>query len=108
VTSCIQCFSVCSRSILYFFSHTHHFSCFKHEYERVTNAILKGEKKIAETMELARAVRILVSIFDNPWEELEFNHVNASDKLFSMDNDRYLLCWTHKVSFFSKKLISCA
>ena len=69
----------------------------QHEYERVINEIEKGERKIAEAKQLARAVRVLISIFDNPWEELEFSHVNAKDKNFSLDNDRYLLCWTHKV-----------
>jgi SWI/SNF-related matrix-associated actin-dependent regulator of chromatin subfamily A member 5 len=69
-----------------------------HEYERVVNLIAKGEKKIAELKELERGTRVLISLFENPWEELEFTHVNTKDKLFSGDNDRYLLCWTHKVS----------
>lgn len=71
-----------------------------HEYERVINLIAKGEKKIAETKALERGLRVLISLFDNPWEELEFTHVNTKDKLFSADNDRYLLCWTHKVRDF--------
>jgi SWI/SNF-related matrix-associated actin-dependent regulator of chromatin subfamily A member 5 len=70
----------------------------EHEYERVVNLIAKGEKKIAELKELERGTRVLISLFENPWEELEFTHVNTKDKLFSADNDRYLLCWTHKVS----------
>jgi len=70
-----------------------------HEYERVVNLVAKGEKKIAETKALERGTRVLISLFDNPWEELEFTHVNTKDKLFSADNDRYLLCWTHKYGY---------
>jgi SWI/SNF-related matrix-associated actin-dependent regulator of chromatin subfamily A member 5 len=70
----------------------------EHEYERVINLIAKGEKKIAERKALERGTRVLISLFENPWEELEFTNVNTKDKLFSADNDRYLLCWTHKVS----------
>ena len=70
----------------------------EHEYDRVIKLVERGEKKIREIKSLEKATRILVSLFDNPWEELEFSHVNTKDKLFSPDNDRYLLCWSHKVS----------
>lgn len=69
----------------------------EHEYDRAVKAIEKGEKRIAEIKGLERGTRILVSLFDNPWEELEFTHVNCRDKLFTMEEDRYLLCWTRKV-----------
>jgi SWI/SNF-related matrix-associated actin-dependent regulator of chromatin subfamily A member 5 len=74
----------------------------EHEYERVTNLIAKGERKIVENKELERGTRVLVSLFDNPWEELEFTYasVKDKDKRFSIENDRYLLCWTHKASSF--------
>jgi SWI/SNF-related matrix-associated actin-dependent regulator of chromatin subfamily A member 5 len=68
-----------------------------HEYDRVVKFIEKGEKKVGEIKSLQRATRILVSLFDNPWEELEFTQVNPKDKLYSAENDRYLLCWAHKV-----------
>lgn len=69
----------------------------EHEYDRVTKMIERGEKKIEETKNLERATRILVSHFENPWEELEFTYVNARDKIFTAEEDRYLLCWARKV-----------
>lgn len=45
---------------------------------------------------LRKGLKVFISLFDNPWEKLDFPHVNTKDKLFSADNDRYLLCWTHK------------
>jgi SWI/SNF-related matrix-associated actin-dependent regulator of chromatin subfamily A member 5 len=78
-----------------------------HEYERVINLIAKGERKIAETKALERGTRLLISLFDNPWEELDFTHVNTKDKLFSTDNDRYLLCWAHKVRNIFREETEC-
>ena len=70
----------------------------EHEYDRVVKLIERGEKKIGEIKGLERGTRILVSLFANPWEELEFMCVNCKDKFFTAEEDRYLLCWTHKVS----------
>jgi len=76
----------------------------EHEYNRVSNLVAKGEKKLADIKALMLGVKVFISLFDNPWENLQFTHVNTKDKLFSADNDRYLLCWTHKVSFFANIL----
>ncbi len=70
----------------------------EHEYERVVKVIERGEKKMEDIKGIVRGTRILISIFDNPWEELEFTFVNAKDKMFSADEDRHLLCWAHKVN----------
>ena len=75
----------------------------EHEYNRVSNLVAKGEKKLADIKALRRGVETFISLFDNPWEDLQFTHVNTKDKLFSADNDRYLLCWTHKVSLFEEQ-----
>jgi len=69
------------------------------EYERATKAIERGEKKINEVTVLERATRVLVSLFDNPWDELQFTHVNAKDKMFTAEEDRHLLCWARKYGY---------
>ena len=69
------------------------------EYERATKAIERGEKKINEVTVLERATRTLVSLFDNPWDELQFTHVNAKDKMFTVEEDRHLLCWARKYGY---------
>jgi SWI/SNF-related matrix-associated actin-dependent regulator of chromatin subfamily A member 5 len=71
----------------------------EHEYERVVKMIERGEKKIEEIKGLERATRILISLFDNPWDELEFTYVNCKDKMFTPEEDRSLLCWAYKVSY---------
>ena len=69
----------------------------EHEYDRVVKMIERGEKKIAEVRGLERGTKVLVSLFKNPWEEIEFNCVNCKDKNFTVEEDRHLLCWSHKV-----------
>ena len=69
------------------------------EYERATKAIERGEKKINEVSVLERATRIFVSLFDNPWDELQFIHVNCKDKMFTAEEDRHLLCLTRKYGY---------
>lgn len=71
----------------------------EHEYDRVVKLIERGEKKIGEIKGLETGTRILVSLFANPWEELEFMCVNCKDKFFTAQEDRYLLCWTHKYGY---------
>lgn len=76
----------------------------EHEYERVVKLIEKGEKKIEDIKGLQRGTKVLISLFDNPWIELQFTHVNCKDKKFTAEEDRFLLCWAHKVSSFSGML----
>lgn len=68
------------------------------EYEKSLRKIEAGEKKLNLIKVLEKATHTLVSLFDNPWHELEFSHVNANDKMFSAKEDRHLLCWANKVS----------
>ena len=70
-----------------------------HEYEKTVKYIERGEKRINDLLKLERGTRVFVSLFDNPWEELEFVHVNCSDKMFTAEEDRYLLCWTRKYGY---------
>jgi len=69
----------------------------EHEYDRVVKSIEKGEKKIDDIKGLQRGTRVLISLFENPWHELQFTHVNTKDKKFTAEEDRWLLCWAHKV-----------
>ncbi|GKY95565.1 hypothetical protein MPSEU_000518000 [Mayamaea pseudoterrestris] len=70
-----------------------------HEYDRAVKMIERGEKKISEIGELEGGIRVLVSLFDNPWQELEFSYVNCRDKMFSFEEDRHLICWMRKYGY---------
>lgn len=72
----------------------------EHEYEKVVKYIERGEKRISELRKLERGTRVFVSLFDNPWAELKFIHNTAiSDKMFTAEEDRYLLCWVRKYGY---------
>lgn len=69
------------------------------EYERAITAIERGEKKLKEGKDMERGTAVLVSLFDNPWHELQLTHFNSKDKSFTAEEDRYLLCWCHKFGY---------
>lgn len=71
------------------------------EYDRVVKRIEQGEKKLQTVKVLETATETFVSLFDNPWLQLEFTYVNMKDKVFTPEEDRHLLCWAHKVSLIS-------
>ena len=66
-------------------------------YDRAVKSIEIGEKKLKNRESLEKATRIFISLFDNPWTEMEFLFTHCKDKLFTQDEDRHLLCWAHKV-----------
>jgi SWI/SNF-related matrix-associated actin-dependent regulator of chromatin subfamily A member 5 len=69
----------------------------ENEYDRQVKSVERGEKRQSEVKSLERATSTFLSLFDDPWRSLEFTHVSCKDKLFSIEEDRYLLCWAHKV-----------
>lgn len=75
----------------------------EHEYDRIVKIIEKGEKRIEDTKGLQRGTKVLISLFENPWVELQFTHYNMKDinkdKKFTPQEDRYLLCWAHKYGY---------
>jgi hypothetical protein len=71
----------------------------EHEYDRAVKMIERGEKKLIEIVGLERGIRKLLSIFDNPWEELEFTFEKTKDKMFTCEEDRHLLCWIRKYGY---------
>jgi len=68
-----------------------------HDYERHVKTVEKGERRLEERKSLQRGTRVLIGLFENPWVELQFTHQNMKDKKFTPEEDRYLLCWAHKV-----------
>ena len=72
----------------------------EHEYDRTLKVIERGEKKLQDAKDLQRGTEVFISLFDNPWHELEFTYVNCKDKVFTLQEDRFLLCWAHKVSIY--------
>ena len=69
------------------------------EYDRSVKKIEYGEKKLQLAKVLEKGTHTFLSLFSNPWRELEFTNVNIKDKMFSIKEDRHLLCWSHKYGY---------
>lgn len=80
----------------------------EHEYDRVVKLIERGEKKIEEVSSLERCLVTLISLFENPWNELELTNTQYKDKTFTAEEDRYLICWTHKYGYGQWEAIKMA
>ena len=67
------------------------------EYERAIIAIERGEKKLNEVRSMEKGTSRFVSLFYDPWSDLEFTpRFIYKDKSFTEEEDRFLLCWSHK------------
>lgn len=62
----------------------------KAEWERFTNMIERGEKKLEKQKKLTKMLKKFVSTFDDPRRELAF--ANKGTTHFALEQDRALLC----------------
>ena len=65
------------------------------EWEKLAKQVEKGEKRLEEIQRLTSATAKLISMFEDPWEELTFRNVGNQGKIFNAVEDRFLLCLTH-------------
>ena len=62
------------------------------EWDKLIKIIEKGEKRLEEIQRLTTATAKLISMFDNPWDELTFT---TQGRIYNAAEDRFLLCLTH-------------
>jgi hypothetical protein len=55
----------------------------------------QGEKRLEEIGRLTSATAKLMTMFEDPWEELTFRNVGNQGRIFNAVEDRFLLCLTH-------------
>lgn len=70
----------------------------------------QGEKRLEEIGRLTSATAKLMTMFEDPWEELTFRNVGNQGRIFNAVEDRFLLCLTHLHGYVvavSVLLISC-
>merc|ERR1719393_437373 len=58
-----------------------------------------GERKIAEKAKMAEALQTKVRGCDNPWQNLLIKYGNNRGKLFTEDEDRFLVCMTNELGY---------
>mmetsp|Transcript_9123 Transcript_9123/g.8154 ORF Transcript_9123/g.8154 Transcript_9123/m.8154 type:complete len:1404 (-) Transcript_9123:63-4274(-) len=75
------------------------------EWEKNVKAIEKGEKRLEEIQRLTSATAKLISMFEDPWEELTFRNVGNQGRMYNAVEDRFLLCLTHLHGYGSWDLV---
>jgi len=69
------------------------------EFDKVSKRIEEGERKIAEKQKMAEALASKVKTVENPWQALTIKYGNNRGKLFTEDEDRFLVCMTNELGY---------
>jgi len=69
----------------------------KDEWERFTNMIERGEKKLEKQKKLTQTLKQFISTFDDPRKQLVF--ANKGTTHFSLEQDRALLCYVDQAGY---------
>ena len=69
------------------------------DFDKLARRIEEGERKIAEKAKMADALSSKVKSVDNPWQTLSIKYGNNRGKLFTEEEDRFLVCMTHHVGY---------
>jgi len=69
------------------------------DFDKISRRIDEGERKIAEKAKMADALSSKVRSCDNPWQTLLIKYGNNRGKLFTEEEDRFLVCMTHELGY---------
>ncbi|KAL1510237.1 hypothetical protein AB1Y20_006563 [Prymnesium parvum] len=69
------------------------------EFEKIAKRIEEGERKIQEKARMAEALKSKVTSTENPWQTLQIKYGNNRGKLFTEDEDRFLVCMTNELGY---------
>lgn len=70
----------------------HNLTSFLVEYERIAQRIAEGEAKRSKQSALEEMLRNKIQSVRYPMQELELNYPTTKGKIYSEEEDRYLLC----------------
>ena len=69
------------------------------DFDKVAKKIEEGERKIQEKAKMAESLRQKVATYDNAWQTLAIKYGNNRGKLFTEDEDRFLICMTNELGY---------
>ena len=67
--------------------------------DKMSKRVEEGERKIAEKAKMADALSQKVRSTDNPWQTLAIKYGNNRGKLFTEEEDRFLVCMTNELGY---------
>ena len=69
------------------------------DFDKIAKRVEEGERKILEKAKMAEALKSKVASTDNPWQTLQIKYGNNRGKLFTEDEDRFLVCMTNELGY---------
>ena len=69
------------------------------DFDKQEKKIEEGERKILEKERMATALKAKVQSTDNPWNTLTLKYGNNRGKLFTEEEDRFLVCMTNELGY---------
>jgi len=69
------------------------------DFEKIAKRVEEGERKIQEKAKMAEALKSKVGSTDNPWQTLQLKYGNNRGKLFTEEEDRFLVCMTNELGY---------
>jgi len=69
------------------------------DFEKTLKRVEEGERKILEKAKMAEALKNKVASTENPWQSLQIKYGNNRGKLFTEDEDRFLICMTNELGY---------
>ena len=69
------------------------------EHARYVRNVERGEEKIKRQAQIVESIETKLNRYRNPWRDMSFQYGNARSKAFSVEEDRFLLCMTHKLGY---------
>jgi len=69
------------------------------DFNKISHRIEEGERKLEEKAKMADALSSKVRSCENPWQTLTIKYGNNRGKLFTEEEDRFLVCMTHELGY---------
>ena len=69
------------------------------DFEKHIKNIEKGEQRIQRQADIVHIIESKLNRYQNPWRELKFNYGPSKGKAYNEDEDRFMLCMTHKLGY---------
>jgi SWI/SNF-related matrix-associated actin-dependent regulator of chromatin subfamily A member 5 len=69
------------------------------DHDRILAIIEKGEQKIRRREDIKSALDTKMSMYRSPYHQLKISYGTNKGKLFTEEEDRYMICTLHKVGF---------
>ena len=67
--------------------------------DRVLEKIERGEQRIQREKDIANVLKWKLDQYKNPWRERHFHYGTSRGKAYTEDEDRFMVCMTHKLGY---------